>query len=221
MKTKTHHQSGLSLVEVALVIATVALLAIVFLPMLARSRCRSSKLGCTNSLKQVGLAFQLYSNDHNDKFPFAVSTADGGTQELTNSAQAFQHFQAISNELNTPKILVCPMDSTKRRALDFLNAVNGTSFNSNSNLSYFVALDADESKAERLLSGDRNITGGSLSNGLLSLLRPTTKAGWTSEMHNHSGNIGLAGGSVVQTDPIVLRRLLRTNTLPIIRLAIP
>ena len=98
---------------------------------------------------------------------------------------------------------------------------NATSAFSNSNLSYFVGLDADEAKSERLLSGDRNITGGALSTGFLHLLKTNTPAGWTAEMHKRAGNVVRVDGSVMQTIPEGLRQQLQKQTLRIIRLAIP
>jgi len=221
MKTSMHSRSGFSLVEIFLVLATVALLVLVFLPMLGRSRTRICRISCTSCLKQVGIAYRLFAGDHDDTYPFALSIASGGTMEFTNSPQVFRHLQVMSNELVSPKILVCPQDTRKQRAGDFLLTGTSSSFNHNRNLSYFVGLDADETKPERLLSGDRNITGGTLSNGFLRLLTPSTPAGWTSEIHKNAGNIGLADGSVIQTDALALRRQLRTNTLAVIRLAIP
>lgn len=156
---RTHGKRGLSLVEVLLVIATVVLVAAIFLPRLARRNVRSSRISCTSQLKQIGLAFRLFSNDHNDQFPFAVSNELGGTFTFANSPQVFRHYEAMSNELVTPKVLICSTDSGKLRATDFLTPL------ANSNISYFVGLGADESKPQRILSGDRNITGGTLSNG--------------------------------------------------------
>ena len=151
----------------------------------------------------------------------AVSTNKHGTAEWAEGGNAFRHFQAMSNELVSPKILICPRDSKRQRASDFLNTTNASSFQSNSNLSYFVSFDADETKPERLLSGDRNITGGVFTNGFLRLLKTNSPAGWTKELHEGSGNIGLSDGSVSQTTAPQLQQQLRTNTLQTIRLAIP
>jgi competence protein ComGC len=215
VKTFRQHQRGLSLLEVMIVVVTVALCGLVLLPMLTRPKGNHCRISCSSQLKQVGLAFRLFSNDHDDHFPFAVSNAKGGTAEFVNSPQVFLHFQAMSNELVTPKVLVCSTDSGKLRAADFLKPI------ANSNVSYFVGLDADDSKPERLLSGDRNITGGTLSNGFLRVLQPKTKAGWTAAIHSNAGNIGLSDGSVYQATARELQAQLRSNTIPIIRLAIP
>ena len=120
----------------------------------------------------------------------------------------------MSNELITPKILVCSQDNNRTAVPDF------TKF-SNANLSYFIALEADESKSQRLLSGDRNITGGTLSNGFLRTLTSNTLAGWTTDLHNKAGNVGLSDGSVTQTTEKSLQHQLQAGDLNTIRLAIP
>ena len=216
MKTNTHDRSGLSFLEVLFVVVTVALVGFTLLPRMARARCHGCcRISCTSNLKQIGLAFRLYSNDHDDRFPFAVSNDSDGTLGFVNSSQVIRHFESLSNELITPRILVCPSDAGRLRGFNFLTPL------ANSNLSYFVGLDADEAKPERLLSGDRNITGGKLSNGFLRLLRTNSPAGFTAAIHTNAGNIGLADASVRQMTPRTLQRQLQSNTLAVIRLAIP
>src|SRR5215218_6800459 len=83
---------GLSSIDVLIVIATVALLAVLFLPRLARTKARTKRMSCTSQRKQVGLAYRLFSNDHGDKFPYAVSNELGGTLQFENSPQVFRHF---------------------------------------------------------------------------------------------------------------------------------
>jgi hypothetical protein len=94
----------------------------------------SSRLGCTNNLKQIGLAFRTWAIDNDGQFPFNVSTNAGGTMEYcARGADGFDtnaalHFQVMSNELSTPRILVCPKDSSRRHAAGFpsLQASNVT-----------------------------------------------------------------------------------------------
>src|ERR1043166_536767 len=222
MKVRTQSRRGLSLLEVFFALAIVAVLAAVLLPTVTANRNdRGPRISCTSNLKQVGLAFRLWSNDHNDQYPFSVSVVSNGTIELTNSPQVFRHFQALSNELVTPKVLVCPVDSKKQRATDFLQNSSGTSFNNNSQLSYFVGFEANENAPQTILSGDRNITGGNLYNGFLRVLTPGKDAGWTSEIHNNAGNIGLGDGSVQQMSSVSLTKQLAIQTNVAIRLAIP
>ena len=206
---------GLSLVEVAFVLATVLLVGAAFLPRMTRCKAPSQRVACTSSLKQIGLSHRLYANDHGDQFPFAVSNEFGGTLSFTNSRQVSRHFEALSNELVTPKVLVCSTDRGRVRAADFQTPL------SNSNISYFVGLDAKETQPQSVLSGDRNVTGGRLTNGFLRLVSSKDKMGWTRELHDTAGNIGLGDGSAMQVTPASLTKQMENQPLPVIRLAIP
>jgi hypothetical protein len=98
---------------------------------------RAKAISCVNNLKQIGLTFRLWAQDNDDLFPFAVSTNNGGTRELCARVaggadrNAFHHFLVMSNELGTPKILVCPSDADKKPALRFSDLQAG-------NVSYLV-----------------------------------------------------------------------------------
>ena len=114
----------------------------------------------------------------------------------------------MSNELASPVILICPAESDRMRT----RATN-FDFLSNSNVSYFVGLDASETNPQLILSGDRNITNGTpLKNAMLDLTT-NTAAGWNAELHNGVGNIGLADGSVQQVSITGLQTIV-TNTCP-------
>lgn len=64
-----------TLVELLIVIAIIAILASLLLPALNRSRDMAHQSYCLNSLKQLGLSEQSYSDDYNGRF----SVADAGT----------------------------------------------------------------------------------------------------------------------------------------------
>jgi competence protein ComGC len=63
MKSRTHSQRGLPLVEVFLVLATVALLMAFILPIMARAHVRPKQITCVSHLRQVGLVYRIWSND--------------------------------------------------------------------------------------------------------------------------------------------------------------
>jgi prepilin-type processing-associated H-X9-DG protein len=207
--------NGFTLVALLVIVAVLAILAAMLLPALAAAKKKAQRINCVNNLKQCGLAFRIWEREYNDKYPMDIPVAKGGTKEYDTGADTFRHFQVMSNELSTPKILICPAD-TRTVAANFVRLKNA-------NVSYFVGLDANDEHPQRLLDGDRNITGAAdPENGILELV-PGGPAGWTTAMHNNQGNVGLADGSVQEFSYSGLRQSLKysgdpTNTW---RLALP
>ena len=80
-------------------LAFIPILAGLMLPALAKAKDRAQRINCVSNMKQIGLAARMWSNDHGGKFP--------------------PDFASMSNELFTPKILVCPGDSSKTRAMNW------------------------------------------------------------------------------------------------------
>jgi hypothetical protein len=101
------------------------LLAALLLPALARAKGKAQSISCVNNMKQIGLSFRTWAIDNDGNNPFNLSTNKGGTLELSMPGSdgfdrnAAFHFQVMSNELSTPRILVCPADSKRQPALDF------------------------------------------------------------------------------------------------------
>ncbi len=81
----------------------------------------------------------------------------------------------MSNELSTPKVLLCPSDASVRTVGQNFNAAaagpNAGTF-TNGNVSYFVCGDASDAYPQLILAGDRNIgtitTYGTANNGSVS-----------------------------------------------------
>ena len=141
----------------------------------------------------------------------------------------WQHFQSLSNELNTPKVVVCPSDERRART-NFLSVAAGTTqpdFCDNTAVSYFVGMDSSETRPNTLLSGDRQITrdGFQLPPGLR-LIDASEKLGWTRQIHRKEsfagkGNVALGDGSVQAVDAHGFRLLLQNSGMATNRLAIP
>jgi prepilin-type processing-associated H-X9-DG protein len=203
MNSKT---CGFTLVMLLVVVAVIAILAAMLLPALAKAKTKATQINCVNNLKQCGLAFRIWEGDNGDKMPMDVPVAKGGTKECDTGAETFRHFQVMSNELSTPKILACPADT--RTAADNFTRLK------NQNVSYFVGLEANDMNPQMFLDGDRNITGESEpQNGILKFV-PGGPASWTTAIHNNQGNVGLADGSVQQYTTAALRNALKNSGAP-------
>jgi hypothetical protein len=136
-----------------------------------------------------------------------------GTLEYFKTDEVFRHFRAFSNEIVFPKLLICPTD-VRRPAIDFVSLRN-------SNISYFIGVDATESFPSTVLTGDRNITNGVIhTNGILEITSNSI-VGWTEKMHNRQGNIGLSDGSVQHVSTEKLRQHVAESGVATNRLAFP
>ena len=65
--------SGFTLIELLVVIAIIAILAALLLPALSRAKMKGQEAVCRSNLKQMGLSFLMYLNDHGKTFPIAYS----------------------------------------------------------------------------------------------------------------------------------------------------
>ena len=70
-------RSGFTLIELLVVVAIIAILAAMLLPALSKARERAQTAACMNNLKQLGVAFVMYSNDFGGKLPHRESTGGG------------------------------------------------------------------------------------------------------------------------------------------------
>ena len=96
----------------------------------------------------------------------------------------------MSNELSTPRILLCPNDAKRSWASNFTDDLT------DKKLSYFINMDARNADASSLLCGDRNITNRASAGSRLVALTKADALAWTKEIHSEMGHLGFGGGSV-------------------------
>jgi hypothetical protein len=166
-------------------------------------------------MKQTALAFVCWAIDNDGHFPMRVPVTNGGTMELTASGVVFPHFQVMSNELSTPRILLCPEDKNRTYATNF------TSDLTDKKISYFLNIDSVAKDGASLLCGDRNLTNRTSPGSPFVSVSKVGTIGWTKEIHSRKGWISFADTRVVAAangDPAAIVQVLEGVTN---RLAIP
>jgi hypothetical protein len=185
-----------------MMIATILLIAGVLVPATIQKAKTSKRVRCVGNLRRIELAFRIWPTDASDAFPMSRPTNGGGTLEFVGvPGSTFRHFGVVSNELADPKALLCPADS-RRKASSFSNLTE-------TNISYFVGVDALKKYPNGWLAGDRNLLTNAFqfTNGLMAL-QINRKTGWDHRIHGGSGNVCLSNGSVRQSESSVLQALL-------------
>jgi len=209
--------SGFTLLECLVLAVVLSVLMGIYLSQAMRPRRHGHGPNCTNNLKQIGLAFRQWALDNGGRYPMRVPLAAGGTMELVIGSNVFPHFLVMSNELNTPMVLACPEDRTRKMTRLFTTNL------SDANVSYFVGIDAMDTMPQMFLAGDCNfkISGELAPSGIVQL-GTNSSVGWTKRRHKGpEGNIALVDGSVQRFSSAKLREALANTGDMTNRLVIP
>ena len=222
------------------VIAIIAILAALLLPALAKAKRTAQRASCVSNMKQVSLAFILWVHDHEaNNLPFRVLASQEGTKDPPTTApwyglqnENWFQFSWVSNQLDSPKVLVCASDKKKHVADSWAFSVNGGFLHSNqrgNSVSYNLWLDAGfidnqlsfENAQEHILISDRNVIYDNIVDYCSAGIRPArevdgknpnTIAKWDNQKeygHGVAGQVGLLDGSVASVNTSGLKPLIR------------
>src|SRR5258708_4210745 len=81
MKSSKYSQ-GFTLIELLVVIAIIAILASMLLPAMAKAKTKAQGIQCMNSHRQLMLAWRMYSEDNQERIPYAYASAAGANNKF-------------------------------------------------------------------------------------------------------------------------------------------
>ncbi len=109
--------AGFTLIELLVVIAVIAVLLGILLPALAKGKASARRAQCTDHLRQLGFASQIYWDEHDDlTFRFLLGATNGGRAYwfgwMKPGAEGDREFDAsagvLHDYLRAPSLLICP-----------------------------------------------------------------------------------------------------------------
>lgn len=120
-----------TLIELLVVLAVISVLAGLLLPAVSRATESGRATACLSNLRQIGLALQMYVDDHGNRLPVMRDRQfEAALESLTNAVSTTNALasidQVLAPYLNAPRVFQCPSD---RRGFF---AVTGSSYSWNS-----------------------------------------------------------------------------------------
>lgn len=114
MKLFRKHWRNFTLIELMIVIAIIAIMSMILLPSLNKSRMIAKSINCKSNLKQLGLAYAMYANDYDEW----LVACDGDVQE----GQVYNGWYRTLSVLGyvPVKVMHCPAEQNVRLSGGFM-----------------------------------------------------------------------------------------------------
>ncbi len=203
--------------ELLWVLIILSLLSVLAFAGIQRVKQHTRQFGCFGRLRSLSMGLKMFATDNGGMSPFGATNSVA----YQDSSNACKHFLALSNEIGSAKILICPEDVSRRQTMAYTFDASTNSLWQLQNLavSYFVNVDASATNAGTVLMGDRNIllSGKALTNTAVTV-SASSQLQWTDALHRKKGNVVLADDSMLTLRASVS---IGTNQTGNVRLLVP
>lgn len=167
---------GFTLIELLVIMVIIGLLAAILIPVLGKAREAARRAQCANNLRQHGIAWYLYLDEHDETFPNIQLASPSYGGKYGSFGVGFAKYKPLNPYIGIdvsktqaevendplPEIFHCPSDnesSSPFSGYSFFD-VMGTSYLFNSTLSEKRTLSIDTPHSKTVLETDYNMEPG-------------------------------------------------------------
>ncbi len=217
-----NHRAALTLLEVLVVLATLAVIGATLLPTGGHRQKRGAVFFCLQNLRQIGASMNLYANDNDNHLPVqSIMQSTTSDYPPLNDATYFDRLLPYLNY--SAKSLTCPADVERIYKSD-LKSFKLT----NRQISYFLNLDA-VATANSVLCGDRDLTNNQpCAKGALLKIDSQGVVRWSNSLHSQFlygqdgiGNILFGDGHAETLSQKYVQEAIQRNPTNTTRLLLP